>query len=120
DTEIVRLVNRYGVLAADTLAGVLGFPDTPQDVQTVARIMERLATKEKLFQFVTQRHKHYGVSFTHSLRKHGATAQLEHKNMRSQRWAVFDQILTFEETLSDEELRAKFMSEKGALVSDEF
>ena len=120
DPEVERLVNRHEIISANLMAGVLGFPDTPQDVQTVAEIMARLASKEKLFQFVTQRHVHYGVSFRYSLQKRGATAQLAHKNMRTQRWTVFDQILMFDETLSDEELRTRFMKEKGALIADDF
>src|SRR5215470_8934885 len=71
DLEVRRLVNRHGVMSADLLAAVLGFPNTPQDVQTAARLMERLS-KEGFCQFITQSHIHYGVSFAYSLRKRGA------------------------------------------------
>src|SRR5205823_7355635 len=33
---------------------------------------------------------------------------------------VFNELLTFDETRSGEELQAKFMKEKGAVISDEF
>jgi hypothetical protein len=69
---------------------------------------------------VTQSHIHYGVAYTYSLRKRGAKAQLQHRNMASQRHAVFGQILTINEMLSGEALRLMFMKEKGAVVADDF
>ena len=66
DPEMCRLINTYGVLSADVLAAVLGFGSSPQDVQTVARLIARLA-KEGLVQYCVQRHMHYGVSFAELL-----------------------------------------------------
>jgi hypothetical protein len=119
DAQIVRWVNRYQVVSAPLLAALLGFGlRTPQNLQTIVRLIERIAGEGHI-QVVRQDGIYYAVSFSFSLRKRGAKAQLPHFGLEARRLATFERGMSFTCILLSHELRQKpFAKEKGVLVPD--
>ena len=117
DSWIVGMVSRYGVVAAEDLAALIGYAATPQGTENAYRLLQRLKEAGEI-QLFTQYGMHYAVSMAVSLRKKGAKAQFIHRALESRRRMALDQVVAFEEQLTGEQLRVKM--QKEAVIPDGF
>jgi hypothetical protein len=110
DGWMVGLVNRYTTLAAADLAALIGYAATPQGTENAYRLLARLKAAGEV-QLFCQHGEHYALSVEISLRKKGAKAQFPHRALEAKRRLAMDQVVTFEEYRTGEQLRAEMAKE---------